>query len=165
MEWNERAAELRDVQRITGIYNQGIEDRVATFETRLRDETEMETWLKERESRYKVVVIQDENGIVQGWASINVFHSRCCYDGIGDLSLYIERNLRGKGLGRRLLAYLIETAEEEGFHKLVLSAFDFNEAAKNLYLSVGFRIVGTYEKQGLLDGKYVDVIIMEKLLR
>jgi L-amino acid N-acyltransferase YncA len=164
MEWRTRAAKLKDIPQITEIYNQGIEDRLATFETRLRDVPEMETWLTDREDRYLVVVIEDENGTAQGWASISPFQSRCCYSGVGDLSIYIHRDMRGTGLGKLLLNDLMEAAKEHDFHKLVLSVFDFNEAAKKLYGSLGFRTVGTYENQGLLDGKFVPVTIMEKLL-
>lgn len=163
MEWKTREAKIEDIPFITKIYNQGIEDRVATFETRLRDEDEIREWLSDRGDRYKIVVIEDEGGILGGWASINAFHSRCCYGGVGDLSVYIHRDMRGKGLGKQLLSYLTETAKAQGFHKLVLSMFDFNEAAKKLYLASGFKTVGTYRNQGLLDGKYVDVTIMEKL--
>ena len=163
MEWKTREAEIRDIPWITEIYNQGIEDRVATLETDLRSIPEMEEWLTGRGERYKAVVIEDKEGIPGGWASINPFNSRCCYGGVGDLSIYIHRDYRGRGLGRILLEYLIETAKQQDFRKLVLSMFDFNEAGRNLYLSAGFRVVVTYRNQGLLDGKYVDVTIMEKL--
>jgi L-amino acid N-acyltransferase YncA len=159
-----RPADLRDIPFITEIYNQGIEDRVATLETRLRTVEEMENWLTVREERHKVLVIEDEFGIVFGWASINVFNSRCCYSGVGDLSIYIHRDKRGKGYGKKLLKALKEEAVKQDFMKLVLSTFEFNEAGQRLYSSCGFRKVGTYINQGILDGKFVDVTIMECLL-
>jgi L-amino acid N-acyltransferase YncA len=164
MEYAIREAVLCDVPAITRIYNEGIEDRVATLETRLRDKDEMKEWFLNRSEKHKVLVIEDENKEVQGWASINVFNSRCCYSGVVDLSIYISRSMRGKGLGKILLGSLVKIAKEQDFHKLVLSTFKFNEAGQKLYKSLGFREVGTYEKQGLLDGKWVDVTIMEKLL-
>jgi phosphinothricin acetyltransferase len=72
--------------------------------------------------------------------------------------------MRRKGLGRILLGGLIDSARSRDFHKLILNVFDTNEPAKQLYLALGFRHVGTYEKQGIMDGQYVDVTIMEKLL-
>ncbi len=110
------------------------------------------------------MVITDDSNIVLGWASINVFNSRCCYSGVVDISIYIRRDMRGRGLGKKLLSYLIEIAKEQGFHKIVLSTFDFNKLGQRLYLSTGFRKVGTYINQGILDGKWIDVTIMEKLL-
>lgn len=159
-----RYAEQKDIQAITRIYNQGIEDRVATLETRLREEAEMLDWLSKRDEKHKVLVIDDQEGNVAGWSSLNVFNSRCCYSGVVDISIYIEREKRGTGLGKILLKALIEAAREQGFHKLVLSTFNFNKAGQGLYKAVGFREVGTYVKQGILDGKWVDVTIMELLL-
>jgi L-amino acid N-acyltransferase YncA len=164
MDYKIREAQIEDIPFITNIYNQGIEHRIATLETRLRDNTEMSEWLTSRGERYKVIVIEDSENIVRGWASINVFNSRCCYSGVGDISIYIERCMRGKGLGTILLNSLIDTAKKQDFNKLVLSTFEFNEAGKSLYRTSGFREVGTYINQGMLDGKFVNITIMEKLL-
>lgn len=164
MNYKVRKAKIEDISYITSIYNQGIEDRVATLETRPRNNTEMLEWLSSRGERFKVIVIEDSENIVRGWASINVFNSRCCYSGVGDLSIYIDRSVRGKGLGKILLSSLLETAKDQEFHKLVLSTFESNEAGKGLYRALGFREVGTYENQGILDGKFVNVTVMEKLI-
>lgn len=164
MPYSVREASLKDIQAITVIYNQGIEDRIATLESSPKKETEMIDWFSKRDEAHKVLVIEDDNGTVWGWASLNTFNSRCCYSGVADISIYIERSMRGKGLGKILINALIETAKEQGFHKLVLSTFKINEAGRRLYKSAGFREVGTYINQGILDGKWVDVTIMEKLL-
>ncbi len=159
-----RMAGEDDIAAITKIYNQGIEDRIATLETRLRSVEEMEEWFVNRAFQYKVAVIEDSSMHVRGWASLNPFNSRCCYSGVAELSIYIAREYRGKGFGKKLLLYLMETAVQQGFHKLILNALDFNQAGKNLYLSAGFREVGTYMDHGILDGKFINVIIMEKIL-
>ncbi len=164
MNYTTRFATLKDIPYITKIYNQGIEDRIATLETRLRTTEDMEKWLTSRSEKHKVLVITDNNDNVLGWASLNVFNSRCCYSGVVDISIYIERNMRGKGLGKLLLSDLIDVARNQGFHKLVLSTFEFNKAGKKLYLSMDFREVGTYINQGILDGKWINITIMEKLL-
>lgn len=159
-----RLAVESDIPYITTIYNQGIEDRIATLETEPKTIEDRRKWFTQRDERFKVLVIHDGKDTVCGWASLNVFNGRCCYSGVADLSIYIERTMRGKGLGKQLMKALIEAAKNNGFHKLVLSTFSFNHQGIKLYTSVGFRIVGTYEKQGILDGNWVDVIIMEKLL-
>jgi phosphinothricin acetyltransferase len=164
MEYLTRLACLEDIPSIVKIYNQGIEDKIATLETVLRTTADMEKWFLNRSDKHKVVVITDKADKVLGWASLNAFNSRCCYSGVADISVYIERDMRTKGLGTKLLNYLIEVAKQQDFHKLVLSMFKFNRAARNLYLSLGFREVGTYINQGILDGKWVDITIMEKLL-
>ena len=141
-----RDAEPRDIPRITEIYNQGIEDRVATFETRLREDAEMVEWLLDREGRHPVLVIEDEEGLIQGWASVNSYNSRCCYSGVGDLSIYVHRDMRGKGFGRQLLEGLMDSARRQGFHKLILNAFDSNEAAKKTVSGHGIPSCGHIRK-------------------
>lgn len=99
-----------------------------------------------------------------GWGSLNLFNPRRAYDFVVDFSIYVERGWRGKGVGSRILTRLIELARELGYHKLVLSAFPWNEGGTALYRKFGFRTVGFYQEQGKLDGRWVDTIIMEKLL-
>ncbi|SCY94548.1 arsinothricin resistance N-acetyltransferase ArsN1 family A [Alkaliphilus peptidifermentans] len=158
-----RAATQNDIEEITKIYNQGIEDGLATLETRLRTVEEMDNWFIQRNDRYRVLVIV-KNDRVEGWASLNIFSSRSAYDGVADISIYIDREMRGKGLGKELLKHLCIAATTNDFHKLVLSTFNNNEAGKNLYKAMGFREVGTYQRQGKINGAWVNVTIMEKLL-
>jgi len=93
-----------------------------------------------------------------------VFNGRDAYRFVADISVYVERQWRGKGAGRVLLTRLIELGREHGYHKLVLSAFPFNPGGMALYDKLGFRTVGVYKEQGQLDGAWVDTIIMERLL-
>jgi L-amino acid N-acyltransferase YncA len=158
-----RPAAIGDAEAICRIYNQGIEDRLATLETTLRTPDERRAWLAGRGSRHPVLVAA-RGGAVVGWASLNAFNPRACYDHVGDFSLYVEREQRGTGIGRRLLDTLVETARGLGYHKLVLAAFPYNAAGCALYARCGFRAVGIYREQGMLDGKWVDVILMEQLL-
>jgi len=163
MAYTVRPANLNDIPAITRIYNQGIEDRVATLETALRSEEERKGWLQNRSERHPVLVAVDENDAAWGWASLNVFNARACYSGVAEISVYIERGCRGQGLGKLLLTQLEAVAREQGFHKLVLATFPYNRLGQGLYRRMGFREVGVYEKQGKLDGNWVDVMIMEKL--
>ena len=158
-----RPATAADADAICRIYNQGIEDRVATLETELRTPAERRQWLANRSPRHPVIVAET-NGEIVGWGSLNVFNPREAYRFVADFSIYVERAWRGRGVGRAMLEALIELARTHGFHKLVLSAFPFNAVGGALYEKLGFRTVGVYREQGLLDGKWVDTIIMEKLL-
>jgi L-amino acid N-acyltransferase YncA len=159
-----RIASLCDIEQITEIYNQGIQDRIATLESATKSVGEMIDWLNNRSPRHRVLVIGDENNVVKGWASLNVFNARECYQGVADLSIYIRRENRGQGLGRELLLALVEMGKQMGFYKMVLTTLAANNTGHKLYQSVGFTKVGTYVKQGMLDGKWVDVNIMEKFL-
>jgi L-amino acid N-acyltransferase YncA len=194
VDYDVRAATEADAAAICQIYNQGIEDRVATLETELRTPDERRQWLASRSPRHPVIVaeIRGRSGVSDpapawnepptsladhagpattapatttiAWGSLNVFNARECYRYVADISVYVERAWRGKGAGRVVLARLIELGVEHGFHKLVLSAFPFNRAGVALYERLGFRTVGIYKEQGLLDGTWVDTIIMERLL-
>ncbi len=158
-----RDATAADAGAICRIYNQGIQDRVATLETEERTPEERAAWLEARGSRHPVLVVVAGDEVV-GWGSLNVFNPRRAYDHVADFSLYIERGWRGRGVGRRLLDALIARGRALGYHKLVLSAFPYNEAGLQVYRRAGFREIGTYREQGLLDGNWVDTIIMEKIL-
>lgn len=159
-----RLATAGDAEAICRIYNQGIEDRVATLETELRTPEERRRWLAARSVRHPVSVAENAAGEVVGWGSLNVFNPREAYRFVADFSVYVERAWRGKGVGRALLERLIELAREHGFHKMVLSAFPFNTGGMALYEKLGFRTVGIYREQGQVDGRWVDTIAMEKLL-
>jgi phosphinothricin acetyltransferase len=158
-----RPATPADADAICRIYNQGIEDRVATLETELRTADERRHWLASRSSRHPVVVAEAD-GEITGWGSLNPFNPREAYRFVADFSIYVERGWRGKGVGQVLLTHLIELGRKHSFHKLVLSAFPTNQAGMALYTRLGFRTVGIYKEQGLLDGQWVDTIVMERIL-
>ena len=159
-----RLATAADAEVICGIYNQGIEDRVATLETELRTPEERRQWLAGRSPRHPVIVAESTDGRVAGWASLNVFNPRETYRHVADISVYVERGFRGKGVGIILLTRLVELGREHGFRKLVLSAFPTNTGGMALYTKLAFRTVGIYKEQGMLDGRWVDTVVMEKLL-
>jgi L-amino acid N-acyltransferase YncA len=159
-----RGAVIQDAPAIARIYNEGIEDRLATLETELRTSEERAAWLKARGPRHPAVVATDAIGAVIGWGSLNSFNARPAYYHRADFSCYVSRSHRGKGVGSALLKDLEIRAIALGYHKMVLAAFPQNRAGMRLYQSRGFSTVGIYHEQGLLDGHWVDVILMEKIL-
>jgi L-amino acid N-acyltransferase YncA len=160
-----RPATAADAEAICRIYNQGIEDRLATLETELRTPEERRQWLASRSPRHPVIVVDGVGSAAPiAWGSLNVFNAREAYRFVADISVYVERAWRGKGVGRVVLGRLLELGREHGYHKLVLSAFPFNPGGMALYEKLGFRTVGIYQEQGRLDGRWVDTIVMEKLL-
>ena len=159
-----RDATAADAAAIARIYNQGIEDRVATLETQLRTPEERAEWLAARGPRHPVLVAVDDAGSVAGWGSLNAFNPRPAYDHVVDFSVYVAREQRGQGIGDALLCALEMRARQIGYHKMVLAAFPFNAPGMRLYERHGFQTVGIYHEQGMLDGRWVDVIVMEKIL-
>lgn len=158
-----RAATADDADAICTIFNQGIADRIATLETALRTPAERRQWLAHREPRHPVIVASAD-GVVVGWGSLNSFNARTAYDHVADFSVYVERSWRGQGVGAQLLDSLIDRARHLRYHKLVLAALAHNAAGVALYTRAGFSPVGIYHEQGQIDGHWVDVIVMEKLL-
>jgi L-amino acid N-acyltransferase YncA len=166
-----RAATEADAAAICLIYNQGIEDRIATLETELRTPEERRRWLAARGPRHPVFVAEadgppreDNKMTVVGWSSLNAFNPREAYRHVADLSVYVERGWRGRGVGRRLLEHLIEQARALGYHKMMLSTFPFNASGVALYERMGFTRVGVFREMGQLDGRWIDTLIMEKML-
>jgi len=158
-----RDATADDAAAIAAIYNQGIEDRLATLETQLRSAEERASWMAAKSPRHPVLVA-DDDGQVVGWGSLNQFNPRPAYDHVVDFSIYVARDQRGRGIGDALLTAIETRARELGFHKIVLAAFPHNPGGMRLYERHNFRTVGIYREQGRLDDRWVDVIIMEKLL-
>jgi L-amino acid N-acyltransferase YncA len=155
-----RPATPTDAAAIARIYNEGIADRVATFETRLRSAEEIRAWF---DGVHPMVVVE-EDGEVIAFAATSTYRSRECYDGIAEASLYVARAARRRGAGRMALSALIERAEQAGYWKLVSRVFPENAASLGLIKSMGFREVGRYEKHARLDGVWRDVIIVERLI-
>jgi L-amino acid N-acyltransferase YncA len=158
-----RRACASDLEAIRRIYNQGIEDRVATLDEDPKDETAIAEWWENHAGRYAVLVAEDRGAVV-GWASLNPYSHRCAYRGVADLSIYVERAARGTGVGKRLLTELERVARENEFSKIVLLTFPFNEAGQRLYRGLGYREVGVFKEHGRLEGRPIDVMAMEKLL-
>ena len=155
-----RAARPEDAAAIARIYNEGIEDRVATFETEPRSAQDIEAWLEEDVP----LVVVEEDGEVVAWAVAHPYRDRAAYAGVGDFSVYVDRRARGRGLGRAAVEALIIECERRGFWKLVSRVFPENEASLALCRSLGFREVGVYRRHGKLDGEWRDCVIVERLL-
>ncbi|HLK22556.1 MAG TPA: arsinothricin resistance N-acetyltransferase ArsN1 family A [Bryobacteraceae bacterium] len=155
-----RSATPADAESIGRIYNEGIEDRVATFETRLRSAEDVRCWF---DGRHPIVVVEEDGRIV-AFASTSTYRSRDCYAGIAEASVYVSRDYRRRGAGRIALEALIQAAKSAGFWKLLSRIFPENTASRGLVRLLGFREVGLYEKHGQLDGQWRDVVIVERLL-
>ena len=156
-----RPAIPADAEAITRIYNEGIRDRVGTFETRERTVAEVRQWF---DGRHPIVVVESGSGDVVAFASTSAYRPRECYAGIADFSVYVSRANRGRGAGRLAMAALIDAAREAGLWKLVSRVFVENTASRRLLESVGFREVGTYHKHARLDGRWRDAVVVERLI-
>jgi L-amino acid N-acyltransferase YncA len=155
-----RRAELGDAAAITAIYNQGIEDRIGTFETEPRQVADIEAWFAHAKA---FVAVQDAGGAVVGYAVAHPYADRCCYAGIGEFSVYVQREARGRGVGRVAMTALADAAREAGLWKLLSRVFPENRASLNLMAWSGFKEIGVHEKHGKLDGVWRDCVIVEQV--
>jgi phosphinothricin acetyltransferase len=155
-----RTATVADAAAMAAIYNQGIEDRVATFETRPRSAEDVAAWF----DGVHPIVVLEEDGQVIAFAATSLYRPRACYAGVAECSVYVARQVRGRGAGRLILQALLDVAEQAGFWKVVSRVFPENRASRGLLRALNFREVGVYEKHGQLEGVWRDVIIVERLL-
>jgi phosphinothricin acetyltransferase len=158
-----RHAEPADAASIARIYNEGIADRIATFETELRTAADITRLLARRGERWPTVVVE-RDGEVVAWAGASEYRPRVCYAGIGEFSVYVARERRGEGAGRIAMEALVAACEARGMWKLVSRVFPENGPSRRLLARVGFREVGTYRRHAKLDGVWRDAVIVERLL-
>lgn len=156
-----RRAQRSDSEAIAAIYNQGIADRVGTFETEPRTCPQIESWF---DDAMPIVAVEDAAGDVIGYAAAFAYSDRCVYGGIGEFSVYVRRDVRGKGAGFLAMQALIEASGQVGLWKLMSRVFPENSGSRALLRKVGFREVGIHEKHGRLDGLWRDVVLVERLL-
>lgn len=156
-----RTARIDDAAAIAAIYNEGIADRIATFETEPRSAEQISRWF---DGRHLIVVVEGAEGAVLAFASTSTYRDRACYAGIAEFSVYVARRHRGTGAGRTAMSALIEAATKAGFWKLVSRIFPENTASLALMARMGFRQVGIYQRHGKLDGEWRDCVVVERLL-
>ena len=156
-----RPARPDDAPAIAALYNQGIAERQATFETRPREPEEINGWL---EGDLPFLVAEDETGRVVGFARVSPYSDRCVYDGVGEHGVYVDTAARGRGIGRRLLDELAREAERHGLYKLTSRVFTTNAASLAAHRAAGFDEVGVQRRHGKLDGEWKDCVLVERLL-
>jgi L-amino acid N-acyltransferase YncA len=161
MNLSPRPAAPEDAPAITEIYNEGIEDRIATFETRPRAVSDILPWF---ERAYAFVVVTGEAGDVVGYAVAQPYADTPWYRGIGAFSVYVRRSARGRGVGQVAMAALIEASRAGGLWKLYSRVFPDNRASLALMARMGFKEIGVHEKHGKLDGVWKDCVNVELLI-
>ena len=143
------------------IYNAAIAERGSTFETEPRSAGDFERRIDD--ARFSLLVGDAGEGVI-GWAGLASYSNRPCYAGIGECSVYVAVDARGRGVGTALTEALASAAEENGFHKLIGKLFTDNIASRRLVERCGFSSVGLHRRHGQLDGNWRDVLVVERLL-
>jgi phosphinothricin acetyltransferase len=158
-----RLATVEDAEAIARIHNEGIAERIATFETDPRTAAQVASSMADKGERYPTVVVE-RAGTVVAWAGAGAYRSRPAYAGVAEHSVYVARAARGTGAGRAALEGLCRVYAERGFWKIVSRIFPENTASLQLHERCGFRVVGVYRRHGRLEGAWRDCVIVERLL-
>jgi L-amino acid N-acyltransferase YncA len=142
---------------VRAIYAEGIATSTATFETSVPSWQEWDA----RHLRSCRLVVAGE-GELLGWAALSAVSTRPVYRGVAEVSVYIAERARGRKIGAALLAALIAESEQHGIWTLQAGIFSENTVSMRLHEKLGFRIVGTRERIGCLDGRWCDTVLMER---
>ena len=161
MDAEPRAVTIRELRpddwpAVREIYEEGIRGGDATFET------EPPSWEQWDAAHTQVRLVAERRRAVVGWAALAPVSDRCCYGGVGEVSVYVAEAARGAGLGRSLLGELVERSEHAGYWTLTAGVFPENEASLRLHRACGFREVGVRERLGELGGVWRDVVLLER---
>jgi L-amino acid N-acyltransferase YncA len=150
-----RDLRLEDWQAVRAIYEDGIRSG-ATFETRAP------SWEAWDAAHPELRLVAERDGEVVGWAALSPYSPRCCYRGVGDVSVYVAESARGAGAGRLLLETLVERSEQAGYWTLNAGVFPANEVSLRLHQRCGFRVIGVRERLAEKDGVWRDAVWLER---
>jgi phosphinothricin acetyltransferase len=156
-----RSAVGTDAESMCAIYNAALSERTSTFETQPRSAGDFKARIED--GRFPVLVTDSDGGAI-GWAALASYSARPCYAGIGECSVYVAAQARGRGVGTALTEALAVAAAQAGFHKMIGKLFTDNLASVRLVERCGFKAVGVHLRHGQLDGTWRDVLVVERLL-
>jgi phosphinothricin acetyltransferase len=158
-----RLAIEADLAAISSIYNYYVVNSTCTFQTEPDTAEERMRWFSAHDSRHPVTVAANQSEVV-GWASLSRYHSRNAYRHTTEDSVYVRSDMRGRGIGRTLLADLIQRAEAEGYHSIVATIAADQADSIRLHKRFGFLTVGHIVEAGYKFDKWIDVTFMQKML-
>jgi phosphinothricin acetyltransferase len=158
-----KKATINDINAITEIYNDAILNTNATFDTDIKSISEQKKWFKNHGSKNPIIIAELNRQIV-GWAALSKYNSKCAYSDTAELSLYVNKNHQGKGIGKELMNYILKKGEKVGIHTVVARITEGNDSSIHLHEKYGFFHVGILKECGFKFGKRLDVYIMQKIL-
>jgi L-amino acid N-acyltransferase YncA len=159
-----RLVERRDAEALRAIYNVEVLESTVTFDLRPRTLAEQVAWIDEHSGGHPAIVAVDADDDVGGFASLTPYRPRPAYSTTVEDSVYVRRDLRGLGVGRVLLTDLVQLARDHGFHSVIGRIVGDHDASIALHSACGFREVGREQEVGRKFNKWLDVVLMQKML-
>lgn len=158
-----RRAVDADNEAIRAIYNVEVSESTVTFDLVPRSSDDQARWLADRSGAHAVLVA-DIDGVIAGFASLSPYRDRPAYSTTVEDSVYVDRAHRGRGIGRLLLTELVEVARSHGFHAMIARIVGGHDASISLHTAAGFEAMGTEREVGRKMGRWLDVVVMQRLL-
>jgi phosphinothricin acetyltransferase len=155
-----RPAGIHDLQSILDIYNEAVQNTVATFDTEPRSMTQQKAWFEHHGPRHPVLVAEEE-GAVLGWASLSEWSDRRAYDDTAEISLYVRSDRQGRGIGKALMGAVVDIGERARLHTIIARIAGGNEISIRLHRTAGFEAIGIMREVGLKFGRRIDVHMMQ----
>jgi L-amino acid N-acyltransferase len=164
VEFRTRLVERRDAEALRGIYNVEVLESTVTFDLRPRSAAEQLAWIDEHSGGHPAIVAVDGSDVPVAFASLSPYRPRPAYSTSVEDSVYVHRDLRGRGLGRQLLGELVDRARNHGFHCIVGRIVGDHDASIALHAALGFEQVGREREIGRKFNRWLDVVTMQKML-
>lgn len=159
-----RSATERDLPSITEIYNDAILHTTATFDTDVKTLEDRKQWFANHTERHPILVAVHEDKVV-GWASLSRWSDRCAYETTVEVSVYVDSNFRGAGIGKQLMEKITREGKNTGAHNIISRITSGNDMSIHIHELLGYEHVGVLKEVGKKFGKYLDVIIMQKVFQ
>ncbi|HNS11487.1 MAG TPA: N-acetyltransferase family protein [Bacteroidia bacterium] len=159
---NIRPATEYDLTAMLEIYNESVLNSNATFDTEPRSHQAQMSWFKQHKKNHPVLVAEQDDQII-GWASLSPFSDRCAYDTTVEVSIYIHKDHRGKGMGIKLLKIITLEGQKVGNHTIISRITQGNDVSIHIHEKLGYRHVGVMEEVGFKFAKFQNVHIMQYL--
>jgi len=159
-----RAAQVSDAEAIAIIYNYEVETSTATFDLVPRSIEAQREWITARSGAFSALVADDSAAGVIGFAALSTYRDRAGYRTTVENSVYVHRDHQRRGVGRLLLGALLEVARDSGFHTVIARIDSQSSGSLALHESLGFVVVGVERQIGRKFGRWLDSVIMQKML-
>ncbi len=159
-----RPAEIKDIEAITEIYNEAILNTTATFDTEPRTVEQQKAWFISHDEKHPVISAEFQ-GTVIGWASLSPWSDRPAYAKTAEISIYVKKEFRNRGYGKKLMDKLIDDGEAAGLHTIIARIADGNEISIKLHEAYGFKHIGIMKEVGEKFGRVLDVYLMQKIYK
>ncbi len=158
-----RLARVDDAEPLRQIYNREVTGSTVTFDLVPRSLEDEERWIADHSGAYAALVAEDDGDVV-GFASLSPYRSRPAYSTTVEDSVYVHHDHRGRGVGKLLLGEIVEVAATSGFHAVMARIVGTHDASIALHRACGFELVGVEREVGRKFGRWLDVVLMQRLL-